>query len=577
MDRLNEILALLENPDQISDEELGALETELQDLFDELRSGDDVANDDIIEALGQIADACDNIRAAAAIRIEAAETAAAEEEQRQAERAAALEELEGRVHAQVEEPEPEEPAEEPEPEEPEAEVEPEPEPEVVEEPEPVPASTKSTPLSRLSKSVPKKFHAQPKRKSEGYRIVARGTGVEYDSKSSVEDELLSRFGNVQGVQLDPSFAGKIPLAQFQFDYPDSHSLPEGRVTDVNDIVNEIREAAFSEDTSHMQSLMADGGICATPTPIYTLQTISTAQRPLRASVTTVNAPRGGITWDSPIHIADILVDGGATTGAIGSMTEAQDDAGATNKTYQQMPCGTPQTVLVDILWRQLGFGVLTARTNPERAAQFTDLSLARFARYAEQRLWTKMLALCTHLNAPQKLGATRDFLTTINQTAINFRRYHRMPKEALLEIRLPAWIGEGLLPDDQVNALQSYPEQFEVTPAWVEARLAQRNIRVAAWYEDDWVTAPANEGGINPYPSTFKVILTHPGFFAVVDNGTLDLGLFRDGTMINDNVFRTFVEEFWNLAGWGVDAWDIEYSLCANGASAGSVEPTCGS
>jgi hypothetical protein len=181
------------------------------------------------------------------------------------------------------------------------------------------------------------------------------------------------------------------------------------------------------------------------------------------------------------------------------------------------------------------------------------------------------------LNAPQKLGATRDFLTSINRAAINFRSIHRMPKTATLDLRLPAWVGMGLLPDDQTNALQSYPEQFEVTASTVERWLGQRNVRVAAWYEDDFTTAAADEGGVNNYPATFKVILTHPGYYGVVDNGELVIGLFRDGTMINDNVFRTFAEEFWNLASWGVDAWDIEYSLCENGASAGSVDPTCGS
>lgn len=574
MERLLEILALLQSPEGISDDDLAALESELQDLFDEIRTGD--LDDDAVEALGQIADAVDAVRTVAAERIAAAEAEAEAAAAAEAARAQRVAELEARLHPTTgDTDEVTEEVEAETTEEVEAEA-PEVEPVAEVEPEPVAAAATPpaapTPVAQLAARRPARHAPQPQQRAATPTVRIRSAGGgEFTSRTEVEDALLTAWRD-----LDRAGGGRQVrrVATFQAQFPEDRRLG-GRVSDVTDQVEEIRQAAFNP--GHMQSLTADGGLCAPVNVWYDLQTVAQAARPLRASLPNFDASRGGIKYTEPMQLSDIASTGGSPDQAIGSMTEAQDAAGATNKTYQMIACGDEVEVKVGAYWRQLQFGNMVARTNPERTSQFTDLSLAAFARYNEQDLWTKMLALCTHINGQQELGALRDLLTVLNRAAINYRSVLRMPIDAPVEVRLPAWVGVGLAVDDQTNSLQSYPEQFEVTAARVEQLLALRNIRVAAWTIDEFTTAAANAGAVNAYPSTFKVILNHPGAFVYVDGGTLDLGVIRDGDMVNDNTFRVFDEEFWNVAMWGVAAWDIEFSLCANGASAGSIAPQCGS
>lgn len=574
MNRLQEILDLLADRSALTDEQIGELESELQDLFDELRAelnGDDADVVAITEALGSIADAVDALREEAATRIEAAEAEAAAAAKAEAERQRVIEELENRVKAPVaEETATEPPAEDDDPDgdDPDDDEEPAPEATQTEEREPVGAAAgtgERTPLSAIK--PPKRFTPRPaEQQRPRVRIRAAAGGAELADRAAVELALIDAHRYSEGQ------SGRSRVAQFVAEFPKDRVLPAGRITDVTEMAEEVR-ARVSGPGEDLLALTADGGICAAPEVWYDLQNISQAGRPLRASLPGFNAARGGITFDDPLTLADIGTTGGSPDQAIGAMTAAQDAAGNVNKTYQVLDCGGSTTVTIEAVWRQLQFGNFQVRTGGERVSTFTDLSIAAFARFNEQRLWNKMLGLTKNVTSAAELGATRDFLTALNRGAINYRAKHRMLPNAPLEVRLPVWVGMGLLPDDQTKALQSYREQFEVTSADVEAWLGRRNIRVAAWYEDDFTTNVANNAALNEYPATFKVIMNHPGAWVYVDGGILDLGTIRDGDMVNDNVFRTFTEEFWNVGMWGVEAWNIEFTICANGASAGSIAP----
>jgi hypothetical protein len=237
-------------------------------------------------------------------------------------------------------------------------------------------------------------------------------------------------------------------------------------------------------------------------------------------------------------------------------------------------CGDEVSIEVEANWLYLQFGNVIARTNPERTSQFTDQAIARFARYSEQKLFNAMIANSTNVTTVQELGAVRDYLTQMNRAAINYRARHRMAINAPLRTVVPLWV-IGLLQDDQTKALQSYPEQFELAVADIERWLRQRNVTVT-WFQDDF-TDNQNAGVLNTYPATFQSLLYHEGAHVYVDNGVLDLGLVRDSTLIASNNFQTFTEEFWNTGMWGVESLALNWSLCANGASAGSLDPVCGS
>lgn len=583
MDPIQEILSLLGQSEiddeqktrlaelyaSLTDEQLAEVESTLSDEFDRVRSGDITA--DSVAYLTNIADAVDAVRAIAQSHIEEANA-----------RADVVAQLESRMQA-VSEPQ----AEEPEPElEPEIEIEevpvlvdagivetaPQAEAPVVEA-APVETVTAATATKgEIMSRTPKQFTAQEAPRNR-VTIKAAGGGL-FDNTHQIEESLIDRYRDLAGTGRHG--VGRFRVATIEGNAPDSRRLADNRVTDVNDMVTEVRQAITTPGGA--ESLIAAGGICAPVDVYYGLDSISQAGRPLREALAQFTSRRGGISFSTPLGLDDILFSTTPTVGnAIGVVTEAQDAAGDVTKSIQCIECGDQVEVRVDAVYLNLCFGNFMSRTFPERDSQFTDLSLAQFARVSEQRLLAAMAANSTPVNAPQNLGASRDLITALNSAAINYRARHRMPVGGTVDVVLPAWVGLGLLPDDQTNALQSFGEQFTYTSAWVEARLAERNIRVINWFQDDFTTAVTAGGPLNAYPSTFFALMFHPGAHVFVDSGTLDIGVYRDSTMIAENKFGTFTEEFWTTAMWGLESLKINFSLCASGASAGSVAPTCGS
>lgn len=582
MERLQEILALLENPDAISDEELAALESELQEIYTEIREGDELEPEDI-ETLGNIVDAVDGIRFLAGERLAEAERAAAEEAERAAERAARLEELDSRVQPADEVDDDDESDDEGDGAPPELEIvssdetdddESDDEDNADEGEDEVRGkrAASTTPRSAIRQRAGKRYAARPRRHKPRISIRAAGGG-QFNDLVDVENGLIERLADLQGTDQ----VGRSRVATFQMEYPSERTFAAGRTTDVQDLVDELHAAVRRPDGNGIDELIADGALCVPVEVKYDLTTLATAGRPLRGTLATYNTRRGGVRWYSPLSLSDVHTTGGSPNQAIGAMTMTQWEADAL-KTYERVDCGEESEVLVEAVWRQLEFNNFMARTNPERTAQFTELSIAKFAQYTEQRLMTKMKAATGVINvtAPQQLGAIRDYLTMLNQTAIKWRLAERTAPTFRLQAVIPYWVGAGLLPDDNVRALQSYPEQFDTNIADVERWLRARGID-PIWFWDEWTDAFTTGQNIPDYPATFDTLIFHPGSYALVDNGTLDIGIHRDADLINANRFRTFTEEFWNVAMWGINPLKLTTSLCANGASAGSVAPTCGS
>lgn len=500
---------------------------------------------------------------------EVAEEAVAEETEEVAEETPAeTEEVEAEVEAEKVETEPEAEAEEAEEEE-EVEAE-EVETEEANTGDPHEATVATATQEEIMSRTPKQFAAEPTHPT--FELLRAGGGTFADFRE-IDEALVERSRDLMGT--GPQGVGRFRVASITNPISEARQLPANKVTDVTEMVDEIRYAVTKRGGA--ESLTADGGLCAPVENFYGLANISQASRPLRDALPVFQARRGGIQYMRPLSIADINATTTPTSDyAIGVVTEANDASSTYDKEYQTIDCGDLVTVKVDAVYNQLRFGNFIARTDAERVANFTDLSVAAYARFSERRLIDKMVANSTIVHAPQVLGALRDFLTRINQVAINYRARHRMPVDATLDTVIPAWV-VGLLGDDQVNALQSYPEQYDVGRAKVEAWLSERNINVLNWFQDDFIDATVSDGPINAYPTSFKVLMFHPGAHTIVDNGVLDLGVYRDSTLIADNMFGTFSEEFWSEAMWGLESLAVTFALCASGASAGSVEPSCGS
>lgn len=557
--------------------DLTVVEKGLQDHFDERRQLD--VTDELVAELVSTASMVDVVRTQGAELTEAAT-------QRQSQ----LDELAARVHpepvAQDDSPAVDPPAAETDPPaDPPAEVEPpaavdppatvpapEPEPVAASAEAPAPAPARPAPtLQQIARHAPA-GDVRPDQAEPSVRIRSAGFGGEIPDLAGIDQLLVQQWSDIDGTDV----RGKVRVAKVTSQLPASRRLSDGVINDVSEIVDELRAKVC--EPGGTEALVADGGICGPVDTRYDLTTIAHSRRPLRGAVGSYQTRRGGLRFDSPLRLSDIHSSTTPTSGyAIGKITEAQDAASTYDKSVQVITCGTATEKRVAAWYKQIEFGNFMARSNPERTGQFSQLVLSAFARFTEQQLFAGMRTNSIEVNAPQKLGATRDFLTAMNRQAIGYRHENRMEPQAVLDTVIPLWVGMGLLPDDQTNALQSYPEQYDVNIAQVESWLRGRGINVLAWYEDDYSTAAAAAGAVTAYPSSFYALMFHPGAHVVIDGGELDLGVFRDSTLVNNNTFRTFAEEWWETAMWGVESLAIEFALCANGASAGSRTPTCGS
>jgi hypothetical protein len=557
VDRIAEILALLANPEGVSDTQLADLEHELLALFDTRRS-----ENASLSELESIVTTTEQVRGLAAERLDAAANSTPEPTAE--ERQAALDQLSARLSAEPEEDEDED------------EDEPEVTPAVTAATVPAkPAKRNKLSLSQRAAAAPV-IPAAPARNTQ-LSIIASGdvpgfsAGAEMPDMKSVVKAMSEKYNGIRTGGNDARFN----VARFHANYADS---------EVIDGENLDREVARLMDAvmAGGNALTADGGICAPSEPWYGFEFVSSAKRPVRDSLVKRRVARGGLNWITPPTLASINSTGGSPSQAMGSITEAQDTAGNTDKTYQTIACGTPVEALVDANYLQLEFGNFGARTFPEQTDVWTKLSIAAFARYSETRLLSKIATGSTAVTDDADLGAIRDLTNGIGRLATAYRRRHRMEMDTPLRVILPDWLVQ-VLANDIRTAMNSEREMLWFVKADVERVLRSVNVNIT-WHMDGENAAQTFNGvqaaGVaKVFPTQVILYMFHEGAWWYLDNGTLDLGLVRDSTLNTSNNFRTFMEEFWNVGMLGLESLKVTYDICANGLSAGTKDTSsyCGS
>jgi hypothetical protein len=153
-----------------------------------------------------------------------------------------------------------------------------------------------------------------------------------------------------------------------------------------------------------------------------------------------------------------------------------------------------------------------------------------------------------------------------------------MARDAVLEVRLPSWVYDMVLAD-LVRALPGDGTLAAGEDLFNRA-LAAANVRLAGLYIDSPTSGPQQVFGPQPagalvdFPSAVQWHLTAPGSFVVLDNGRLDLGIVRDSILNRTNDYQTFAETFEGLAFLGLESMWVTSTVCPNGASSGTIEPS---
>jgi hypothetical protein len=580
MDELQSLLDQIERATELSDDELVELDKALRKTFTTIRKDND-RSADAVEALAQIAEAVEGVKY---LQDERAIKAAEVEAQIDALEARLSDEPEEEVVAEDDAPEApaededatpegdESEADEPAEEEaaPEADTDEEPEAEVEKPREKVAAKIK-TPLERLASRRPKqaapvKTQARMPQITAASDVPGVSAGAVLPDLHAVAEAMFERNRSL-GDSTPISGAQRYPVATVRGDFPAERQLQglSGRG------LQEAVDAVVSPE-----AITASGGLCAPVTPFYELAMISGAERPVRDSLPSFQADRGGIQFNRPPVLADILVNeaGASTAGrAITVHTEADDDAAVT-KTVQTVACGTLIEVDVSAIVSHLQFGNFIARSNPERIAAFTELALSQQARTAERRLLFRIGGLSTAVNAAQVLGAAADITHAAAQAYAGYISRHRMSSGTVLRAIMPRWV-ISLVEADLALRSDGNDRNYEAAEAWLVANLRRVGVEVTFALDgettaQDFGTQPI--GGLLDFPNTMIWYLFHEGAFLHLDAGTLDLGVVRDSTLNAANNFQTFTETFEEVAYVGIGALRITSNVCAQGQLALPVD-----
>ena len=353
-----------------------------------------------------------------------------------------------------------------------------------------------------------------------------------------------------------------------------------------------------EKVASPEAVVAAGGFCAPLETNYDILGFGVTNRPVRDSLASFNADRGGIRWMNTPVLGDIPTydyDGPESTS---SMTDydtgdypngaaisvwniaADEEAvdGTPTKPCFRIQCIGESEAYLEAVPVCLTIGNLMARAFPELIEANNNLALVTHARFAEQRLLRKIGALSTQVTGTARiLGAARDFFNQADRAAVAYRHRHRLDDNEALRVIVPTWL-KNLMRADLVMEMpgDGKDANFELAEAKINRWFAVRNLNVT-WHIDGEAGqyfTPQGTGALVDYPNEVVWYLFAEGTFLFLDGGTLDLGLVRDSTLNATNDYKMFAETFEGVAKRGVESYRVVSALRATGEAAALVDTT---
>lgn len=405
-------------------------------------------------------------------------------------------------------------------------------------------------------------------------------GTQLTSLSQVAQGIVTKRHSIaNGVGADNEYIRVASIeTEFSADRTLGYNDAEGNKAKIDAALAEVKE---------QQALVAAGGLTAPVETSYDIFELGeTDARPVRDSLPKFNAQRGGIRFLTSPIIDDL-------NGAVSVWTLQNDiDAASEAAPNPVKPClrvqaGEEVTVVVDAIPLCLTFGNLQTRAYPELVERHIKLGMVWHARFAEQRLLTRIGQLSTNIAASATLGAARDVLSQVEVAAAAYRNRYRISSDTALRVMFPEWFRNALRSD----LLKQLPGDgrdgtFNLGEAEINSWFATRNINVT-WFIDgeagqvfgaqaDATVGPSPDFVVTPaelvaFPETLVWYLFSEGTFLFLDAGTLDLGLVRDSTLNGTNDYKIFLETFEGVAKVGQESLRISSALAITGASSGTV------
>lgn len=375
-----------------------------------------------------------------------------------------------------------------------------------------------------------------------------------------------RWGRV--AKHDGGMEQRILIAAATFDFPDDRVLHssdwQSNAEKIAAVVPQSVPGMYGFELTD-RALTASGGLCAPLEPIYTIPNFATQARPVRDSLPSFRADRGGVNVGAATYVGDI-------TTAISTITEPNDALGGTfaTKSCQALNCPTFTEVPVTVISHCREYGNLNAMAWPEKIAHENDLTMAAHARTAEGYLLDRIKTLSVNVtNGAETLGALIYLIDGIVKASFGIRGRLRMSPEARFRVLMPWWV-PPMLGLDTVQTpnegrfssqaeLVSYLRSYRIEPTFYLDTPSTGTTQLP----DSSQTAAA----IDSLPDNVQWAIFPEGAFIHVDSGGLELGIVRDSTLNSTNDYQFFGETFENVALLAPQqsAYWVTSDLCASG------------
>lgn len=377
------------------------------------------------------------------------------------------------------------------------------------------------------------------------RVILNGNPV----KDATFFNLAEAFRDASSRSLK---AGKERVARIETSFAEERTL-SGKIN---------QDTRLIDSFVSPEAVVAAGGCCSLPQPIYSNPVQGSTNRPIRDSLTTLGATRGKFSFYPAICVP---VDG------VG-LWSCEDDAAVdemdpeTWKSCAEVDCDESEEVGVDAIYQCVTIGNYQTRFAPEQWQGYLSALAISHARIAEVSLFSKMRAAVTDTYTVDALGSV--FANVVNGVSLAAAAMRQ--DQRLGDIQLDYWVSESLRTAVRLDLINrrvyGVAEDPNVADELLARAFANEGIRVT--YSQDLDPVTFGSGSASPsLPATFGSVLAPNGYFTFLDGGTLDLGTeIRDHNLNRQNKVAAFAESYEGLLARGCNALglDIPVEICDN-------------
>ena len=312
-----------------------------------------------------------------------------------------------------------------------------------------------------------------------------------------------------------------------------------------------------------EAVVASGGCCSLPQPIYTNPVQGSTARPIRDALPTLGATRGKFTFFNAICLP---VDGfGVWTCEDDELVDEADPD--TWKVCAEVDCDDTDEVGVDAVYSCVTIGNYQTRFAPEQWQGYLAALAIQNARRGEVLLFEKMRdAVLSTYTVPALGSVFANVVNGVGTAAAALRSDQRLG-----DIQLDYFVGESLLSAVRLDLVNRRVFSSAVDDPNIAASLlstAFSNEGINVHYSQDLDPVSFGSGGTDPeFPLTLGSVLAPNGFFTFLDGGTLDLGTeIRDHNLNRQNKVAAFAESYEGILARGCNALglDIPVEICDN-------------